>query len=475
VASDRWTWPLRLRRGAWVLAATLALAGCGGGGGGGRDSDELAVTLGQPGPGDPENYLPLAVGNLWIFRGTVDAGGWTLSADTTVRVTGTRSVDGVAGLVLRETDAQTPGEVIEQVLVKDANGVAVLDEDGDGPTLAPYWDLRLPLQPGTEFVQLDRRNVDLGEDIDGDGVHERADLRSVVRVVGFETVTVPAGTFANAVRLERRLRLTITLTSTGDEVTATEEGVLWLARDVGWVRRTSELRLLGETIRVDELLEAYVVGAATGGMTEATQATVAGALAAGERRLWLFRDRPASGQTMALTGLTGDADLSVLTATGCLRSSGALPGTAPEDCSFEHDAGPVVAAVSSATGARVLLSLAPTPSMAAPVDENRVVTAGGPVAGQVGPRGESRYAVTGLAAGDFNVAIFGLNADADLKVYADDTYSTELDCTLQAPGDVLPTPSDCTTASTGSLTFAVRSGELETAGASFLLLVHPAP
>lgn len=361
------------------------------------------------------------------------------------------------------------------MLVKDANRVALLDEDGDGASLAPYWDLRLPLQAGSEFVQLDRRNVDLGEDIDGDGVHERADLRSVVRVVGFGTVTVPAGTFANAAHVQRRLRLTIRLTSNGQQVTATEDGDLWLARDVGWVRRTSEVSVLGETVRADEVLEAYVVGAASGGVTEATQATVAGTLAAGERRFWLFRDRAASRQTMAITGLTGDADLRVLSAPGCLRGSGAWPGTMPEDCSFEHDGGPVIASASSATGARVLLSLAPTPSVAAPVDENRAIAAGSPVAAQVGPRGESRYAVTGLAAGDVNVAIFGLSADADLKVYADDTYSMELDCTLRAPGDVLPTPSDCTTTSGGSLHFAVRSGELETAGAGFLLLVHPAP
>src|SRR5215470_5067002 len=97
-------------------AAALGLAACGGGGGSsGNPSDELQVTLGQPGPGDPQNYFPLSSGNLWHFKAT-GTGLLASARDNTVSVTAGQGPGGTDVLIVRETDANISGGV-ESTLV----------------------------------------------------------------------------------------------------------------------------------------------------------------------------------------------------------------------------------------------------------------------------------------------------------------------------------------------------------------------
>lgn len=252
---------------AAASATMLMLAACGGGGGGGETapgaSAQVPVTLGTPGPGDAQNHLPLAVGHAWQFTGTITEGMTTTPTSTTVTIPSTRDVAGTTALVLRESVvAAGQTDVIEEALVKDANGVAVLAAADDvlSKALVPYWELRFPLTAGAQFVQLDKTGLDFGEDLDGDGRTEQVSLYSAVQVVGVESVTVPAGTFPSAVHVRRVLELTVRRSSDGLAFDATETGDAWFAPAVGWVQRKSELVGMGERLTSSEQLTAYTVG-----------------------------------------------------------------------------------------------------------------------------------------------------------------------------------------------------------------------
>jgi hypothetical protein len=465
----------------WLMAALAAtlVAACGGDGGGGDASDAVPVVLGQPGPGDPGNYFPLAVGNFWHFRGYAEIDGARTPLEASVQVVGTRVVDGVTALVVRESDPQVGGDgtYADELLVKDLNGVAVLgvDDDPTSQAIVPYWEVRFPLEPGSAFVQIDAKGIDFGEDLDGDGRNETVDVRSVVSMVGFETVTVPVGTFAEAAHLRREVSLRILMSRDGAIVNGTEAGNAWFARGVGWIQRTSTVAAAGVSVTTREFLDAFLVDGVAGGIAEAPAPVINGSVGADGASFVLWRDVPAGRRTAVLAGLSAEADLRVLTAS-CTAGSGTQKGgLEPEDCTFDGTGGPLVVRVAGAPGTRYQLWQAPTPSIASPVNEASVVAASTVTVGQVGARGESTYAASGLASGRYTISIAGLSDDADLKVYADDTYSVELDCTLRSVGDVMAEPEDCTTSSDGGLYFRVRGGELNMVGASYLIMVHPAP
>jgi hypothetical protein len=222
------------------------------------------VVLGSAGPGDPGNHLPLAVGNRWVFRATYD--GTPASSETTVRVEGTREVNGVLGSIVRESAAGGYEPVTEDVLVSDPSGIAYLSS-GDPASIdaliVPYWFLRYPLEPGSEFVQVNRKNVSYGEDVDGDGRDDAADLYSVVTVAASESVAVPVGTFAGCARVEWQMTIDLHL-STGKRVRGSALVTTWFAPGVGWVKRTYTYSIeaqpsASETL-VEELVEYEIAG-----------------------------------------------------------------------------------------------------------------------------------------------------------------------------------------------------------------------
>jgi len=235
------------RKEWWLLPLSFfvvfAFVACGGGGGGGsKPSDEVPVVLGQPGPGDADNHFPFTIGNIWNFQGT-DAGTGLPPEGffNAVTITGAIQVAGVPATVFLESNPGNLGESKEIFLVKDASGIAVFGNFDPTDTLTqqivPFWRLRFPLQAGESFVSLDRKGIDLGEDLDGDGISEKADLRSVVSVIGFESVSVPVGTFDDCARVEQNLTLNLILSSDGSRLTVTDLATAWFAPNDGWVKR----------------------------------------------------------------------------------------------------------------------------------------------------------------------------------------------------------------------------------------------
>ena len=262
------------RRVPLLVVAILAVAGCSG------DhhsaSDALPVALGGAGPGDAGAHFPMEVGNVWQFAGgtymSPEAGAPMRTYGTVVRTTGTRVVGGAVATVFQESNASGDGVAEESLLVADAQGIAFFgngEVDVLSAQLVPYWELRFPLEVGSSFVQVNREGVSLGEDLDGDLVDERANLRSVVAVRGIETVTVPAGSFSGCVRVEWGALMDVALSRDGTRVRTKGVQTAWLAPGVGWVKRETAVSIVDqsyiETTR--EELVAYSVNGRSGQIT----------------------------------------------------------------------------------------------------------------------------------------------------------------------------------------------------------------
>ncbi|BCR03436.1 hypothetical protein DESUT3_05050 [Desulfuromonas versatilis] len=224
-------WGYRL----WIFLLCLPLAACGGGGGGG-------------GGGGPADYFPFAQGNTWSFAGTIEEvdpelGTSSASFANQATISGTTPIQGLDVSIFRETNPFNGGVVEEMLLFKDAEGVVNFGNtdplDTLTPQLVPYDLIRFPLTAGSSFQQLQLSGLNLGEDLDGDGTAETADVDSLVRLVGFEAVSVPAGNFADCARVETDTTITAILSSDGSRFPANQLLTLWLAPGVGWVQRVT--------------------------------------------------------------------------------------------------------------------------------------------------------------------------------------------------------------------------------------------
>jgi hypothetical protein len=215
-------------------------------------------------PGDGGNYLPTTIGNSWGFRATVsETGQPTVTYSDTITITGTKEINGVQTLVFTESNPSNSGVPEEDYRLKSSSGVTYYgnNDASDGITrqLVPYQEVTFPLKPGSSFVQVNRAGLDLGEDLDGDGVHEPLAAYSQVTVVGFESVTVDAGTFHNCAKLQTTLTETVTSSRYGFQITATGTLTEWYAPGIGPVKRHSVISAPGSSTTTDYLLAAYNV------------------------------------------------------------------------------------------------------------------------------------------------------------------------------------------------------------------------
>jgi hypothetical protein len=142
--------------------------------------------------------------------------------------------------VFTHSNPDNSGIAEEEYRFKSTAGVAYYGNSDASDTLTrqlvPYDEGRFPVKIGSSFVQINRTGLDYGEDLDGDGVNERVDVYSQVTVVGFESVTVDAGTFHNCVKLQTTLYATVSLSGYPIQVTVTNTLTEWYAPDVGPVK-----------------------------------------------------------------------------------------------------------------------------------------------------------------------------------------------------------------------------------------------
>jgi hypothetical protein len=192
-------------------------------------------------PGDIGNYLPLNRLATWVYQGTDQVPGLTQNYSNTTTIAGTTQVKGVLTTVVSQTNPLNNGNSIDSYYTKDLHGITTY---GDNDTtdqvtrqLVPYMTDKFPLGTGSTFEKINKKGLDFGSDLDGDGKNETFDILSVVTVVGFEAVTVPAGTYPISARVETTSTVTVIASINGARASIQEIETVWYAPGVGPVKR----------------------------------------------------------------------------------------------------------------------------------------------------------------------------------------------------------------------------------------------
>lgn len=217
-----------------------------------------------------EEYFPDEVGNRWMYRGQISEGPLQ-TIDQKVfsnvsSVTGTKSIKGLKITVFHDTNPGNHGPS-DSFYRRDVVGIVYYGSEPGTPLekqLIPYQIIRFPMKVGTSFQQFDRTALDFGTDMDRDGSNEKADVRGHATVVGLETITVPAGTFKEAVKVEAHMTMRIYLSGTDQSATGTDIMTAWFARGVGLIKyaerqELSSIQDRGVVTEITEELESYEV------------------------------------------------------------------------------------------------------------------------------------------------------------------------------------------------------------------------
>jgi hypothetical protein len=124
--------------------------------------------------------------------------------------------------------------------------------------LVPYQIVRFPLEIPSSFEQFNRKELELGMDIDRDGEAEKVDIVAISSAQGQEAVSVPAGTFPDAIRLEAKMTMQVHLSESGKTMQGTDTMTVWFARGVGllkYIERQTIPSSRSENERVVEVIE----------------------------------------------------------------------------------------------------------------------------------------------------------------------------------------------------------------------------
>ena len=218
-----------------------------------------------------EEYFPDGIGSVWKYVGHTHTEKIERIAEVTfkneVTTIGTSNMHAVMVKIFRETNQGNKGPT-DGFFRRDASGIVYY---GSQPTtsfeqqLVPYRVLNFPLVLGTTFQQLNKTNVDMQADLDGDGHPERGDVVANARIVGYEPVTVAAGTFPDALRIDSAMTISITLSQSRHRVVSEDRITSWFVRGIGLVKyvETIEappvLETRGEITYLSEELESFTL------------------------------------------------------------------------------------------------------------------------------------------------------------------------------------------------------------------------
>lgn len=216
-----------------------------------------------------EEYFPDTVGSRWTYRGQISEGplqSIDLKFFTNVStVTGTKTMNGVTVTVFHDTNPGNHGPS-DSFYRRDAVGIVYYGSDPGTPLekqITPYQIFRFPLTIPSSFQQFDRKGIDFGSDMDRDQTDEKVDTQGWSKVIAREAVTVPAGTFQDAIKVEARMTMKIHLSGSRRTVSGIDVMTAWFAKGVGLVKYSErqELSALkedhGVVTEITEELEEY--------------------------------------------------------------------------------------------------------------------------------------------------------------------------------------------------------------------------
>lgn len=190
-----------------------------------------------------QDYFPDVTGNRWQYRGQISEGPLQTIENkffsNVSSVTGTKTLkSGTTVTVFHDTNPGNHGPS-KSFYRRDAVGIVYYGSE-PGTTLerqlVPYQIVRFPMKVPSSFKQFDRTNIDFGNDLDNDGANERADVHGQAAIIGRETITVPAGSFKEAVKVEARMTLNIHLSSNNRTIIGTDVMTAWFVKGVGLVK-----------------------------------------------------------------------------------------------------------------------------------------------------------------------------------------------------------------------------------------------
>lgn len=189
-----------------------------------------------------EDYFPDTQGMQWRYRGEVMEGPLqTIARNGFVNVSTVKGTDKIKGVIVKVFHDTNPGNhgPSDSYYRKDPAGIVYYGSDPGTPLekqLIPYQIVRFPMDIPSSFQQFNRQGLDFGSDIDGDEQNEQADMDAVVTVIGKESVTVPADTYQDAVRVEARMTMRITLSANRRSAVGSDVMTAWFAKGVGLIK-----------------------------------------------------------------------------------------------------------------------------------------------------------------------------------------------------------------------------------------------
>ena len=256
--------PLKKPGYRWaVLVSTSLLLSCA----------PLSVSLAAEDTGvivQSADYFPDQIGNEWRYRGQITEGPLQTIEhkffSNVSSVTGTKTIKGMTVTVFHDANPGNHGPS-DSFYRRDSVGIVYYGSEPGTPfekQLVPYQIVRFPLTVSSSFPQFNRKGLDFGTDLDRDGVNEKAEAQGDATVLGLESVTVPAGTFKDAVKVEARMRMQIHLSGAKKTAIGTDVMTAWFAKGVGLVKyverqELSQVEERGVVTDIMEELESYEI------------------------------------------------------------------------------------------------------------------------------------------------------------------------------------------------------------------------
>ena len=218
-----------------------------------------------------EEYFPDTPGSRWTYRGQISEGPLQivdLKFFTNVStVSGTKTINGAKVTVFHDTNPGNHGPS-DSFYRRDAVGIVYYGSEPGTPLeeqITPYQIFRFPLTIPSSFQQFDRTGINFGTDMDRDGTDEKVDVQGWSTVIGRENITVPAGAFQDAIKVEARMRMRIHLSGSSRTISGSDVMTAWFAKGVGLVKYSERQELAavkddrGVVTEITEELEEYEV------------------------------------------------------------------------------------------------------------------------------------------------------------------------------------------------------------------------
>ena len=211
---------------------------------------------------NPESYFHAPIGSVWHYQGTLHEQDVQLVSTSEFTNTSTAvkkmHKDDQRVIVFIETNPGNTGETESYYHVGNMGVIyhGSKPQQLFEPQLVPYPVVKFPLVEEQTFRQVDAKDLNFFQDLDGDGVNERVDAFAEVTVDSLETLSVLAGTFENVLRLNGKMELAVTMSSNGEVIVTRDRLTSWFAPGVGLIKYTETINI---PVMGDDFMRATVV------------------------------------------------------------------------------------------------------------------------------------------------------------------------------------------------------------------------